>query len=201
MKEIASIVGLAGRRKRSRLRRRAAALCVRALIHRSTLQRVHMNQTPLHSPSSAVPRVAIVSASWHADLVGRCREAAIRGLEASGPVRVETFEVPGAFEIPLHAMKLARSGQFDAVLACALVVDGGIYRHDFVAQAVIDGLMRVQLDTGVPVFSAVLTPLAFHEHATHHGFFHEHLVVKGTELASACRATLAALRRLDALTA
>ncbi|ANH69794.1 6,7-dimethyl-8-ribityllumazine synthase [Mitsuaria sp. 7] len=163
-----------------------------------------MNQTKLqassHSPS-AVPRVAIVSASWHADLVGRCREAAVRGLEAGGPVRVETFEVPGAFEIPLHAMKLARSGQFDAVLACALVVDGGIYRHDFVAQAVIDGLMRVQLDTGVPVFSAVLTPLAFHEHATHHGFFFEHLVTKGTELAGACRATLAALRKLDALTA
>lgn len=200
MKEIASIVGLAGRRKRSRLRRRAAAVFVRALIHRLN-RRVHMNQTHLHSPSSAAPRVAIVSASWHADLVGRCREAAIRALEAGGPVRVETFEVPGAFEIPLHAMKLARSGQFDAVLACALVVDGGIYRHDFVAHAVIDGLMRVQLDTGVPVFSAVLTPLAFHEHATHHGFFHEHLVTKGTELASACRATLAALRKLDALSA
>ena len=121
MKEIASIVGLAGRRKRSRLRRRAAALCVRALIHRLN-RRVHMNQTNLHSPSSAAPRVAIVSASWHADLVGRCREAAIRELEAGGPVRVDTFEVPGAFEIPLHAMKLARSGQFDAVLACALVV-------------------------------------------------------------------------------
>ncbi|RZI61559.1 MAG: 6,7-dimethyl-8-ribityllumazine synthase [Rubrivivax sp.] len=160
-----------------------------------------MNQTTPHSPSSTAPRVAIVAASWHADLVGRCREAAIRRLEAGGPVRVETFEVPGAFEIPLHAMKLARSGQFDAVLACALVVDGGIYRHDFVAQAVIDGLMRVQLDTGVPVFSAVLTPLAFHEHATHHGFFHEHLATKGTELADACRATLEALRKLDALSA
>ena len=164
-----------------------------------------MNQPPSHSPSLSAsgpsPRVAIVSASWHADLVGRCRDAAIRGLESAGPVEVETFEVPGAFEIPLHAMKLARSGRFDAVLACALVVDGGIYRHDFVAHAVIDGLMRVQLDTGVPVFSAVLTPLAFHEHATHHAFFHEHLVLKGTELASACRATLTALQRLDALAA
>jgi 6,7-dimethyl-8-ribityllumazine synthase len=190
---------------RSRTRRHAAALCVRALIHRSTLQRVHMNQTNLHSPSAnpaakrTTPRVAIVSASWHADLVGRCREAAIQELEATGPVQVDAFDVPGAFEIPLHAMKLAQSGQFDAVLACALVVDGGIYRHDFVAHAVIDGLMRVQLDTGVPVFSAVLTPLAFHEHATHHGFFHEHLAVKGKELASACRATLAALRKLEAL--
>ncbi|OWQ88546.1 hypothetical protein CDN99_16995 [Roseateles aquatilis] len=164
----------------------------------------HVSSASSGSPrvgGDRVPRVAIVSATWHAELVGRCRESAIRGLQSAGPVHVETFEVPGAFEIPLHAMKLARSGQFDAVLACALVVDGGIYRHEFVAQAVIDGLMRAQLDTGVPVFSAVLTPQAFHEHAVHHGFFHEHLVSKGTELASACRATLAALRRLEALTA
>ncbi|MET0207472.1 MAG: 6,7-dimethyl-8-ribityllumazine synthase [Burkholderiaceae bacterium] len=143
--------------------------------------------------------MAIVSATWHADLVGRCREAALQALEASGPVRVDTFEVPGAFEIPLHAQTLARSGQFDAVLACALVVDGGIYRHDFVAHAVIDGLMRVQLETGVPVFSAVLTPQAFHEHAVHHAFFHEHLAGKGSELAQACLATLAARRQLEAL--
>ena len=69
------------------------------------------------------------------------------------------FEVPGAFEIPLHAKRLARSRPLRArSSACALVVDGGIYRHEFVAAAVIDGLMRVQLDTGVPVLSAVLTP-------------------------------------------
>ena len=152
-----------------------------------------MNQTPLHSPSSAVPRVAIVSASWHADLVGRCREAAVRGLEASGPVRVETFEVPGAFEIPLHAMKLARSGQFDAVLACALVVDGGIYRHDFVAQAVLHGIVQTSLETDVPVLSAVLTPHHFHEHAVHEAFFKQHMQTKGTELAEACVAIIGQL--------
>ncbi|WP_092948887.1 6,7-dimethyl-8-ribityllumazine synthase [Roseateles sp. YR242] len=145
------------------------------------------------------PRIAIVSASWHADLVGQCRDAAVKGLEAAGPCHITHIHVPGAFETPLHALKLARSGQFDAVLACALVVDGGIYRHDFVAQAVIDGLMRAQMDTGVPVFSAVLTPLAFHEHAVHHQFFHEHLVHKGTELAAACVATLTSLRQIEAL--
>lgn len=186
-------------------------MCVRpdSLFH---LTQVIMNQTLNVSSSSSSsssasasaaggPRVAIVSASWHAELVARCRDAAVAGLQAAGPARITDFTVPGAFEIPLHAMKLARSGQFDAVLACALVVDGGIYRHDFVAQAVIDGLMRVQLDTGVPVFSAVLTPLAFHEHAVHHAFFDQHLVAKGGELAQACLSTLGALRQLEALTA
>jgi 6,7-dimethyl-8-ribityllumazine synthase len=51
----------------------------------------------------------------------------------------------------LLALKLARSGRYDAIVACGLVVNGGIYRHEFVGAAVIDALMRVQLDTEVPV--------------------------------------------------
>ena len=81
------------------------------------------------------------------------------------------------------------------------MVNGGIYRHEFVAAAVIDGLMRVQLDTGVPVFSAVLTPRDFHEHEVHLRFFGEHLVTKGTEAARACMAALASLRQLEAVAA
>jgi len=61
-----------------------------------------------------------------------------------------------------------------------------------VANAVIGGLMRVQLDTEVPVFSVVLTPKDFHEHATHHEFFTSHFVTKGAEAARACVQTLAA---------
>ena len=82
-------------------------------------------------------------------------------------------------------------------MACALVVDGGIYRHDFVASAVIDGLMRVQLDTGVPVLSCVLTPHAFHEHAEHREFFSRHFITKGQEAARACVQALAAAQQVD----
>ena len=78
------------------------------------------------------------------------------------------------------------------------MVDGGIYRHDFVATAVIDGLMRVQLDHGVPVFSAVLTPHHFHEHAEHREFFKAHFTLKGKEVADACLRTLETLRSLPA---
>ncbi len=83
-------------------------------------------------------------------------------------------------------------------MACGLVVNGGIYRHEFVTTAVIDGLMRVQLDTGVPVFSAVLTPRDFHESQEHHDFFHQHFVKKGAELARACAATVQLHRTLEA---
>jgi 6,7-dimethyl-8-ribityllumazine synthase len=156
-----------------------------------------MNQT---SSSSQAPRIAVISASWHADIVGRAKQSLLAEFDRSPapPGRVDTFEVPGAFEIPLFAKRLAQGGRHDAVVACALVVNGGIYRHEFVATAVIDGLMRVQLDTGVPVFSCVLTPRDFHEHEEHHRFFSEHFVKKGVEVARACLATIAALRAVAA---
>jgi 6,7-dimethyl-8-ribityllumazine synthase len=91
---------------------------------------------------------------------------------------------------------VASSGDYSAVVAAGLVVDGGIYRHEFVADAVINGLMQVQLDTGVPVISAVLTPHHFHEHDVHRDFFAEHLEVKGREAARACAHTVEALGRL-----
>ena len=158
-----------------------------------------MKQSRAPDKKSAVKaRIAVISATWHADIVVRARDAFVAEAAALGlPARtIDLYEVPGAFEIPLHAQKLAQSGQYDAIVACALVVDGGIYRHEFVAHAVIDGLMRVQLDTGVPVLSAVLTPKDFHEHADHLKFFSEHFVKKGAEAARACLATIAALSKL-----
>ena len=80
--------------------------------------------------------------------------------------------------------------------ANGFVVNGGIYRHEFVATAVIDGLMRVQLDTDVPVFSVVLTPHHFHEHDEHLTYFGEHFVKKGAEAARACVATVTSLKSL-----
>lgn len=158
-----------------------------------------MNQTSPLSPSRP-PRVAIVAARWHRDIVDSSTGAIRHEFERRGwPADcTPQFDVPGAFEIPLHAQHLARSGRFDAVIACALVVNGGIYRHEFVSTAVIDGLMRVMLDTGVPVFSAVLTPRDFHDHEEHRAFFKEHFVKKGQEVATACLDTLAGLAALPA---
>jgi 6,7-dimethyl-8-ribityllumazine synthase len=103
---------------------------------------------------------------------------------------IDFFEVPGAFEIPLQAKLLAGTGQYAAIVAAGLVVDGGIYRHEFVADAVIGALMRVQLETEIPIISAVLTPQRFHEHQEHARFFREHFLVKGTEAAAACARTI-----------
>ncbi|OWT56139.1 6,7-dimethyl-8-ribityllumazine synthase [Candidimonas nitroreducens] len=144
-------------------------------------------------------RVAFVQSCWHRDIVDECREAFCAALRARSVAQdtIDLFEVPGAFELPLHVQQLARSGHYDAVVAAGFVVDGGIYRHEFVAQAVLDGLMQVQLASGVPVLSAVLTPQRFNAQPEHVAFFRSHMQVKGAEAAHACIATVASLRALQ----
>jgi 6,7-dimethyl-8-ribityllumazine synthase len=153
-----------------------------------------MNQT-VQTSTTYRPgmRLAMISSRWHADIVARARDAFCETMIRHGwpPDTLVAHEVPGAFEIPLRAQRLARSGGFVCIVAFGMVVDGGIYRHDFVARAVIDGLMRVQLDTEVPVLSVVLTPQAFHEHDEHRRFFDAHFVKKGEEAALACQQVLA----------
>ena len=161
-----------------------------------------MSQSDPHPNTLPGARFAFIQAHWHHDIVNQGRDAFLAEMGRHGVPRdaIDLFEVPGAFEIPLHAKKLAQSGRYAAIVACGFVVDGGIYRHEFVADAVIKALMSVQLDTGVPVLSAVLTPLHFHEHEEHRRFFSEHFVVKGTEAAQACLQTVQSLQRIDELT-
>ena len=134
--------------------------------------------------------VAFIQSCWHREIVDASRDAFLETMAAQGNYTVDLYEVPGAFEIPLQAKRLASSGRYAGVVAGGLVVDGGIYRHEFVAQSVIQGLMQVQLETNVPVFSAVLTPHHFHEHAQHSDFFKEHFITKGEEVAHACHSIL-----------
>ena len=163
-----------------------------------------MNQTESPTVTLPVPalpsdlRFAFVEASWHADIVHQARDAFFSAMAAGGfpTASIDVFDVPGAFEIPLHAQRLARSGRYAAVVGSALVVDGGIYRHDFVAQTVVQALMDVQLDTGVPVISAVQAPHHFHQHVEHRRYFMRHFAVQGTEAAQACLQTVAGLLRM-----
>ncbi len=142
--------------------------------------------------------VAFVQSRWHSDIVDALRDSFASEFKQLSDKRIEFIEVPGAFEIPLQCKALAESGHYAAAIGAGLVVDGGIYRHDFVASSVIDGLMRVQLDTCMPVFSAVLTPHHFHEHDQHQRFFTEHFKTKGKEVAHACTSTLSSLSALIA---
>ena len=157
-----------------------------------------MQATPIDSKAHGNERIAFVQACWHKDIVDQSRKGFVEQMAKHGYQAgdIDFYEVGGAFEIPLHAKLLARSGRYAAIVAAGLVVDGGLYRHEFVAQSVISGLMQVQLETEVPVFSVVLTPHHFHAGDEHQKFFFEHFVLKGEETANTCADTLLKLRAL-----
>jgi 6,7-dimethyl-8-ribityllumazine synthase len=135
--------------------------------------------------------IAFIKARWHADIVDRAFEGFAAAAKQMMPgAKVEAFDVPGAFEMPLLAQTLAKTGRYHAIVAAALVVDGGIYRHDFVAAAVVDGLMSAQMTTGVPVFSVSLTPHNFQPVEALTKFYSDHFVKKGEEAANAVRQVL-----------
>lgn len=137
-------------------------------------------------------RIAFIQADWHRKIVNQARKSFISECEKLGisESRMDFFAVPGSLEIPLQSKLLAKTGQYAIIVAAGLIVDGGIYRHDFVAGTVIDAMMQVQLELEIPILSVVLTPFNFQESEAHEKFFFEHFRIKGTEAAVACAKTL-----------
>ena len=147
----------------------------------------------VHPRFTKPQRVAFVQSAWHREVIEQCRLAFLAEIEERGieRARIDLFEVPGSFEIPLHVQLLAKTRRYTAIVAAGLVVD-----DEYIAETVIRALMVVQLRTEVPVFSAVLTPQQFHETAAHFDFFRKHFATKGVEVAEACANTLLSLERL-----
>lgn len=104
-------------------------------------------------------RIAIVAARFNRFIVDQLVEGAQNALDRQqiDPSRRALVWVPGAFEIPLVAERLAGSGKYDAVIGLGAVVRGGTPHFDFVAGECASGLTRVSLDHGVPVTFGVLT--------------------------------------------
>jgi 6,7-dimethyl-8-ribityllumazine synthase len=104
-------------------------------------------------------RVALVCAKFNGGITERLLDGALAGFGANGvkATAVSVAWVPGAFELPLAAMRLAASGTFEAVVALGAVIRGETAHFDFVAGQCASGLQRAALDTGVPVVFGVLT--------------------------------------------
>ncbi|MEH6476450.1 MAG: 6,7-dimethyl-8-ribityllumazine synthase [Sneathiella sp.] len=146
----------------------------------------------LSQVKSSSRKIAVIQANWHIDIVSQATTSFSDELVTAGINRdnIIVFDVPGSLEVPLLAQKIAATGSYDLIMATGLIVDGGIYRHDFVAATVLEGMMRVQLDSGIPVLSVVLTPHNFQEVPAHMDFYRDHFVLKGREAAGAALQTL-----------
>jgi 6,7-dimethyl-8-ribityllumazine synthase len=137
-------------------------------------------------------KIAYIEAGWHKPIVEQARLAFQTQINLLGvvPTQIDYIDVPGSLEIPLQARLLAKTGRYAIIVAAGLIVDGGIYRHDFVASTVLDAMMKTQLEFEVPILSVVLTPHTFQETEAHQQFFYDHFQIKGREAADACAKVL-----------
>ncbi|MFJ4667874.1 6,7-dimethyl-8-ribityllumazine synthase [Kitasatospora purpeofusca] len=101
-------------------------------------------------------KVAVIAAQWHDQVMNGLLDGAHRALEELGVAEPTVLRVPGTFELPVAAKRLAERG-YDAVVALGVVVRGGTPHFDYVCQAATAGLTQVSVDTGVPVGFGVLT--------------------------------------------
>jgi 6,7-dimethyl-8-ribityllumazine synthase len=104
-------------------------------------------------------KVAIVAGRFNEAIVGRLVEGATDGLRRHGvdPEAIDVAWVPGAFEVPLVAARLAATGSYSAIIALGAVIRGATGHYDFVASQCAAGIQRAQMDSGVPIAFGVLT--------------------------------------------
>jgi 6,7-dimethyl-8-ribityllumazine synthase len=100
---------------------------------------------------------AIAVGRFYEELAERLEQGARSAFAEAGDPKVEVFDVTGAFELPLAASYMARSGRFDGVACLGAVIRGETDHYDYVCSEVARGIMRVQLDTGMPCAFGVLT--------------------------------------------
>jgi 6,7-dimethyl-8-ribityllumazine synthase len=102
---------------------------------------------------------AVVAATFYEDLAGRLVNGAVEAFSEHGvsAASVHTYEVPGAFELPLAAKWCAESGRFAGIACVGVVIRGETNHYDYVCAEAARGIQRVQLDTGVPCAFGVIT--------------------------------------------
>jgi 6,7-dimethyl-8-ribityllumazine synthase len=109
--------------------------------------------------SAAGLRFGIVVSRFNSFITERLLAAAVDALERAGAASkdVDVVNVPGAFELPLAAKKMAATGKYDALIAIGCVLRGETTHYDYVCSETSRGLQLAQMDTGVPVIFCVLT--------------------------------------------
>jgi len=143
-------------------------------------------------------KIVVLSASWNTEIVQAAEDSFRNEMKKNAPeAEIKIFKVPGSLEIPLAGKRALENG-YDIAVGIGFVVNGGIYRHEFVAHTVVQSILDVQLQTNKPFLSVVLTPQAYCEHLDiYTEMYAKHMEVKGKEAAKACIGTINALQSID----
>jgi len=117
------------------------------------------SQVKFENISAEGYRFAIIVARWNGELTAKLARGAMDALSKAGANKdeIEIFNVPGAFELPVAAMKAAETGTFDAVICLGVVIRGETPHFDYVAGQAAAGIMQASMDTGIPVMFGVVT--------------------------------------------
>ncbi|HZO65801.1 MAG: 6,7-dimethyl-8-ribityllumazine synthase [Kribbellaceae bacterium] len=110
----------------------------------------------MQTPRADGLRVAVVAAQWHTEVMDGLVAGAQRALSEAGVTDSVVVRVPGSFELPVAALRAARSG-YDAVVALGVVIRGDTPHFEYVCQAATTGLTQASVDSGVPIGFGVLT--------------------------------------------
>jgi 6,7-dimethyl-8-ribityllumazine synthase len=155
--------------------------------------------TPSAAPDlrfDTAPRLALVVSRFNEEVTGGLRRGAIEWLGEHGiPVRNEdVLPAPGAFELPLLAQALARTGRFDGVICLGCVIKGDTAHFEFISLGAATGLMQAGLSTGVPIAFGVLTTYTDEQAVARS---RDDIHNKGREAAAACVESIALLQQIE----
>jgi len=104
-------------------------------------------------------RFAVIAGRWNDFITSRLVEGALDALDRLGARKnyVELYKVPGSFEIPLLALKVAASGKFNAVICLGTIIRGQTPHFEYIAAEVTKGIAQAGMQTGVPVVYGIVT--------------------------------------------
>ncbi len=110
-------------------------------------------------------KLAIISSKFNNDITEKLKKGAIQAfLEQGGQEeQLSFYEVPGAFELPLVAKRVAKTKKYDAILCLGAIIKGETAHFEYVASATIQGINRVSIETEIPILSGVLTTLTLQQ--------------------------------------
>jgi 6,7-dimethyl-8-ribityllumazine synthase len=117
---------------------------------------MRVDETSVDFTSAEGLRIGVTTAMFNGSITSGLKAGALDLLEEAGAKDVVVVDVPGAFELPLVAQRLAQEG-CHAVVCLGAVVEGDTDHYEHVAHRASEGLMRVQLDTGIPIAFGILT--------------------------------------------
>lgn len=157
------------------------------------------SNTPAAPPElrfATPPRLALVVSRFNAAITGGLRDGAVAWLAEQGIAVTgeDVIAAPGAFELPLIAQGLARTGRYDGVICLGCVIKGDTAHFEFISLGAATGLMQASLATGVPIAFGILTTYTEEQALVRS---RDDVGNKGREAAAACVESIAILQRIE----